>query len=87
MLGSSTSTTNSTSPSEKKVENKNAGGNPVCVHPTLKGQKGIGEFFRLSPKDSQKEDEIPEEAGSCRLGKTKSIQMTEKNRTFLFILD
>ena len=53
------------------VENKYAGGNPVCVRPTPKWQKGIGEFFRLSPKDSEKENRIPEEAGSSGLGKAK----------------
>lgn len=53
------------------AENKYAGGNPVCVRPTPKWQKGIGEFFRLSPKDSEKENRIPEEAGSSGLGKAK----------------
>ena len=53
------------------AENKYAGGNPVCVRPTPKWQKGIGEFFRLSPKDSEKENRIPEEAGSSGLGKGK----------------
>uniref|UniRef100_UPI00148684CF PCNA-associated factor n=1 Tax=Arvicanthis niloticus TaxID=61156 RepID=UPI00148684CF len=53
------------------AENKYAGGNPVCVRPTPKWQKGIGEFFRLSPKDSKKENQIPVEAGSSGLGKTK----------------
>uniref|UniRef100_A0ABI7ZM77 PCNA-associated factor n=1 Tax=Felis catus TaxID=9685 RepID=A0ABI7ZM77_FELCA len=53
------------------VENKYAGGNPVCVRPTPKWQKGIGEFFGLSPKDSDKENRIPEEAGSSGLGKAK----------------
>ncbi|ELK05341.1 PCNA-associated factor isoform X2 [Pteropus alecto] len=71
VLGSSTSATNSTSPSSRKAENKYAGGNPVCVRPTPKWQKGIGEFFRLSPKDSEKENRIPEEAGSSGLGKAK----------------
>ncbi|XP_034516737.1 PCNA-associated factor isoform X4 [Ailuropoda melanoleuca] len=71
VLGSSTSATNSTSLSSRKVENKYAGGNPVCVRPTPKWQKGIGEFFRLSPKDSEKENRIPEEAGSSGLGKAK----------------
>uniref|UniRef100_A0A2I2YAM4 PCNA-associated factor n=1 Tax=Gorilla gorilla gorilla TaxID=9595 RepID=A0A2I2YAM4_GORGO len=55
----------------RKAENKYAGGNPVCVRPTPKWQKGIGEFFRLSPKDSEKENQIPEEAGSSGLGKAK----------------
>uniref|UniRef100_A0A8C2NQY2 PCNA-associated factor n=1 Tax=Capra hircus TaxID=9925 RepID=A0A8C2NQY2_CAPHI len=70
VLGSSTSA-NSTPLSSRKVENKYAGGNPVCVRPTPKWQKGIGEFFRLSPKDSEKENRIPEEAGSSGLGKAK----------------
>uniref|UniRef100_A0A8C7ETZ7 PCNA-associated factor n=1 Tax=Neovison vison TaxID=452646 RepID=A0A8C7ETZ7_NEOVI len=74
VLGSSTSATNSTSPSSRKVENKYAGGNPVCVRPTPKWQKGIGEFFSLSPKDSEKENRIPEEAGSSGLGKAKRNQ-------------
>lgn len=70
VLGSSTSA-NSTSLSSRKAENKYAGGNPVCVRPTPKWQKGIGEFFRLSTKDSEKENRIPEEAGSSGLGKAK----------------
>lgn len=41
------------------------------MRPTPKWQKGIGEFFRLSPKDSEKENRIPEEAGSSGLGKAK----------------
>uniref|UniRef100_A0ABI7ZN87 PCNA-associated factor n=1 Tax=Felis catus TaxID=9685 RepID=A0ABI7ZN87_FELCA len=71
VLGSSTSASNSASLSSRKVENKYAGGNPVCVRPTPKWQKGIGEFFGLSPKDSDKENRIPEEAGSSGLGKAK----------------
>ncbi|KAM8781682.1 PCNA-associated factor [Rhynchonycteris naso] len=71
VLGSSTSATNSMSPSSRKAENKYARGNPVCVRPTPKWQKGIGEFFRQSPKDSEKENWIPEEAGSSGLGKGK----------------
>uniref|UniRef100_A0A2K5EAT9 PCNA-associated factor n=1 Tax=Aotus nancymaae TaxID=37293 RepID=A0A2K5EAT9_AOTNA len=55
----------------RKAENKYAGGNPVCVRPTPKWQKGIGEFFRMSSKDSEKENCIPEEAGSSGLGKAK----------------
>lgn len=70
VLGSSTFVTSS-SGSSRKAENKYAGGNPVCVCPTPKWQKGIGEFFRLSPKDSKKENQIPEEAGSSGLGKAK----------------
>ena len=38
---------------------------------TPKWQKGIGEFFRLSPKDSEKEMRVPEEAGSSGLGKAQ----------------
>ena len=53
------------------AENKYAGGNPVCVRPTPKWQKGIGEFFRLSAKESKEESQIPEEAGSSGLGKAK----------------
>ncbi|KAM5292325.1 PCNA-associated factor [Ctenodactylus gundi] len=71
VLGPSTSATNSTSPSSRKAENKYSGGNPVCVRPTPKWQKGIGEFFRLSPKESEKENQIPEEAGNSGLGKAK----------------
>ncbi|XP_011823286.1 PREDICTED: PCNA-associated factor isoform X1 [Mandrillus leucophaeus] len=94
VLGSSTSATNSTPVSSRKAENKYAGGNPVCVRPTPKWQKGIGEFFRLSSKDSEKENQIPEEAGSSGLGKAKRnksvlcsliTQMMKKNRTFSFI--
>ncbi|EHB02314.1 PCNA-associated factor [Heterocephalus glaber] len=73
VLSSSNSVTNSSllSLSLKKAENKYSGGNPFCVRPTPKWQKGIGEFFRLSPKDSEKENQIPEETGSSGLGKTK----------------
>ncbi|KAK2495238.1 hypothetical protein MC885_002516, partial [Smutsia gigantea] len=71
VLGSSISTANATSLSSKKAENKHAGGNPVCVRPTPKWQKGIGEFVRLSAKDSEKQTQIPEEAGSSGLGKAK----------------
>ncbi|XP_051012638.1 PCNA-associated factor isoform X2 [Acomys russatus] len=71
VLGSSTFVTNSSSSSSRKGENKYAGGNPVCVRPTPKWQKGIGEFFRLSPKESEKENKVPEEAGSSGLGKAK----------------
>ncbi|XP_054369448.1 PCNA-associated factor isoform X1 [Mirounga angustirostris] len=98
VLGSSTSATNSTSLSSRKVENKYAGGNPVCVRPTPKWQKGIGEFFRLSPKDSEKENRIPEEAGSSGLGKAKrklqntllclrsTDYMSYKNKSMIFHL-
>ncbi|KFO26006.1 PCNA-associated factor [Fukomys damarensis] len=72
VLGSSTCANNSSSFSSlKKAENKYSGGNPVCVRPTPKWQKGIGEFFRLSSKDSEKENRIPEDPGSSGLGKTK----------------
>uniref|UniRef100_A0A8C6HSI8 PCNA-associated factor n=1 Tax=Mus spicilegus TaxID=10103 RepID=A0A8C6HSI8_MUSSI len=66
--GSSTFVTNSSS-SSRKAENKYAGGNPVCVRPTPKWQKGIWEIFRLSPKESKEESQIPEGAGSSGLGK------------------
>uniref|UniRef100_A0A8D2HJV3 PCNA-associated factor n=1 Tax=Urocitellus parryii TaxID=9999 RepID=A0A8D2HJV3_UROPR len=36
-----------------------------------KRQKGIGEILRLSPKDFEKENQIPEEAGSSSIGKAK----------------
>ncbi|KAM7337393.1 hypothetical protein ACRRTK_003512 [Alexandromys fortis] len=71
VLGSSTFVTNSSSCSSRKAENKYAGGNPVCVRPTPKWQKGIGEFFRLSPKDPEKENQVPEEAGCSGLGTSK----------------
>ncbi|XP_051030536.1 PCNA-associated factor-like [Phodopus roborovskii] len=71
MLGSYTFVTNSSSCSSRKAENKYAGGNPVCVHTTPKWQKGIGEFFRLSPKDSEKENHVSEEAGGSGLGTAK----------------
>ncbi|XP_064341530.1 PCNA-associated factor isoform X2 [Camelus dromedarius] len=84
VLGSSTSANNSTSFSSRK-ENKYAGGNPVCVRPTPKWQKGIGEFFRLSPKDSEKENRISEEAGSSGLGKAKrkSLPCTSQDPVIL----
>ncbi|XP_048204163.1 PCNA-associated factor-like isoform X1 [Perognathus longimembris pacificus] len=71
VLGSSTSAINTPSPSSRKAENKYAGGNPVCVRPTPKWQKGVGEFFRLSPKGSEKENQIPKEAGPSGLRKAK----------------
>ena len=70
VLGSSTFVTSSSS-SSRKAENKYAGGNPVCVRPTPKRQKGIREFFRLSAKESKEESQVPEEAGSSGLGKAK----------------
>ncbi|XP_057585951.1 PCNA-associated factor-like isoform X1 [Hippopotamus amphibius kiboko] len=71
VLVSSTSAADSMPLSLRKAENKYAGGNTVYVRPTPKWQKGIGEFFRLSPKESEKENRIPEEAGSSGLGKAK----------------
>ncbi|XP_008570337.1 PREDICTED: PCNA-associated factor-like isoform X1 [Galeopterus variegatus] len=71
VLGSSTSAINSTTLSLTKAENKYAGGNPVCVRPTPKRQKGTSKFFRSSPKDSEKENQIPEEVRSSGLGKAK----------------
>ncbi|XP_006899686.1 PREDICTED: PCNA-associated factor [Elephantulus edwardii] len=65
------SATSSTPLSSRKAENKYAGGNPVCVRPTPKWQKGIREFFSLSSKDSEKENCLPEAAGSSSLGKAK----------------
>ncbi|XP_044139170.1 PCNA-associated factor [Bufo gargarizans] len=70
----SSSSSNVTSPSGKKSEGKYAGGNPVCVRPTPKWQKGIGDFFG-SPSTSlpEKENRIPsddeEEAGGSGIGK------------------
>uniref|UniRef100_A0A4X2KY71 PCNA-associated factor n=1 Tax=Vombatus ursinus TaxID=29139 RepID=A0A4X2KY71_VOMUR len=57
----------------KKVEDKYAGGNPVCVWPTPTWQKGIGEFFEVSPKYSEKENQILDEAEAenSGLGKPK----------------
>uniref|UniRef100_A0A2K5X765 PCNA-associated factor n=1 Tax=Macaca fascicularis TaxID=9541 RepID=A0A2K5X765_MACFA len=69
VLGSSTSATNSTPVSSRKAENKYAGGNPCGILPKWQGIGG--EFFRLSSKDSEKENQIPEEAGSSGLGKAK----------------
>ncbi|XP_055983634.1 PCNA-associated factor [Sorex fumeus] len=71
VLGSTSAATNSTSSPSSRKENKYAGGNPVCVRPTPKWQKGIGEFFRQSPKDLEKENWVPEEPGSSGLGKIK----------------
>ncbi|XP_007532407.2 PCNA-associated factor isoform X2 [Erinaceus europaeus] len=69
VLGASSSAPNSGSPSSRRGESKYAGGNPVCVRPTPKWQKGIGEFFSLAPKDSEKENWIPEDSESSCLGK------------------
>ncbi|XP_074090482.1 PCNA-associated factor [Macrotis lagotis] len=65
----------SPSPPSRKVESKYAGGNPVCVRPTPTWQKGIGEFFGMSSKSSEKENQIPDEikAGSSGLGKSQRI--------------
>ncbi|XP_044781048.1 PCNA-associated factor isoform X1 [Bubalus kerabau] len=87
VLGSSTSAANSTPLSSRKAENKYAGGNPVCVRPTPKWQKGIGEFFSLSPKDSEKENRIPEEAGSSGLGKAKRKVLAEGLYCFINLLN
>lgn len=40
----------------KKNENKYAQKNPVGVRLTPKGQKGVRKFFKLFPKDSEKEN-------------------------------
>ncbi|XP_028922582.1 PCNA-associated factor [Ornithorhynchus anatinus] len=70
-LGACNAANASTSPSARKAESKYAGGNPVCVRPTPTWQKGIGEFFTLSSKHSEKENQNPNEAepGSSGLGK------------------
>ncbi|XP_073468418.1 PCNA-associated factor-like [Aquarana catesbeiana] len=71
---SSSSSNHSTSPTGKKSEGKYAGGNPVCVRPTPKWQKGIGDFFG-SPSTSsvEKENHVPsddeEKAGGSGVGK------------------
>ncbi|XP_075064323.1 PCNA-associated factor [Mixophyes fleayi] len=69
------SSNHSTSPTGKKSESKYAGGNPVCVRPTPKWQKGIGDFFG-SPSTScpEKENRLPsddEEAGGSGVGKVQ----------------
>ncbi|KAM4035645.1 PCNA-associated factor-like [Anomaloglossus baeobatrachus] len=63
------SSSNSTSPTGKKSESKYAGGNPVCVRPTPKWQKGIGEFFGgpsiiLSEKENREPSDDEEAGGS-----------------------
>uniref|UniRef100_A0A4X2LH24 PCNA-associated factor n=2 Tax=Vombatus ursinus TaxID=29139 RepID=A0A4X2LH24_VOMUR len=72
-LGHSSFANTSPSPPSRKVESKYAGGNPVCVRPTPTWQKGIGEFFGMSSKHSEKENQIPDEAeaGNSGLGKPK----------------
>ncbi|XP_063782425.1 PCNA-associated factor [Pseudophryne corroboree] len=74
-FGATPGTSNhNTSPTGKKSEGKYAGGNPVCVRPTPKWQKGIGDFFG-SPSTScpEKENRVPsddeEEAGGSGIGK------------------
>ncbi|KAM6202465.1 PCNA-associated factor [Rhynchocyon petersi] len=71
VLGPTTTATNSAPLSSRKAENKYTGGNPVCVRPTPKWQKGIREFFSLTSKDPEKENWIPGEAGSSGLEKAK----------------
>ncbi|XP_001375098.1 PCNA-associated factor [Monodelphis domestica] len=73
VLGHSSFANSSPSPLSRKAESKYAGGNPVCVRPTPTWQKGIGEFFGMSSKPSEKENQIPDEAeaGSSGLGKPK----------------
>ncbi|XP_072258316.1 PCNA-associated factor isoform X2 [Pyxicephalus adspersus] len=72
---SSSSSSNATSPTGKKSEGKYAGGNPVCVRPTPKWQKGIGEFFGAPSTSSvEKENRVPsdddgEEAGGSGIRK------------------
>lgn len=46
-------------------------GNQFVYVQLPKWPKGVREFFRLSPKDSEKENQIPEEVGSSDLGKAK----------------
>uniref|UniRef100_A0A4X2LEH2 PCNA-associated factor n=1 Tax=Vombatus ursinus TaxID=29139 RepID=A0A4X2LEH2_VOMUR len=60
-------------PPSQKAESKYVNGNPVCVQPTPTWQKGIGEFFGMSSKHSEKENQIPDEAevGNSGLGKPK----------------
>ncbi|XP_072469708.1 PCNA-associated factor [Notamacropus eugenii] len=72
-LGHASFTNSSPSPPSRKVESKYAGGNPVCVRPTPTWQKGIGEFFGMSSKHPEKENQFPDEAeaGSSGLGKPK----------------
>ena len=62
---------------------------------TPKWQKGIGEFFRLSPKDWEKENRFlrRQEAVAWEKQREKHVlrhlisEMTEKNRTFPRVLD
>ena len=42
----------------------------VCAQ-LQSGKKATGEFFRLSPKDREKENQFPEEAGCSGLGTSK----------------
>ncbi|XP_057642625.1 PCNA-associated factor-like [Chionomys nivalis] len=71
VLGSSTFVTSSSSCSSRKVKISMQEGIQFCVRPTPKWQKGIGEFFRLSPKDPEKDNQVPEEAGCSGLGTLK----------------
>ncbi|XP_073506894.1 PCNA-associated factor [Phyllobates terribilis] len=79
------SSSNVTSPSGKKSEGKYAGGNPVCIRPTPKWQKGIGDFFGGPSIISEKENRIPsedeEEAGGSGVKKAprKSRPLPEDN--------
>ncbi|XP_018425935.1 PREDICTED: PCNA-associated factor isoform X1 [Nanorana parkeri] len=72
---SSSSSNHTTSPTGKKSDGKYAGGNPVCVRPTPKWQKGIGDFFGSPSTGSiEKENCVPsdddgEEAGGSGVGK------------------
>uniref|UniRef100_A0A8D0GC73 PCNA-associated factor n=1 Tax=Sphenodon punctatus TaxID=8508 RepID=A0A8D0GC73_SPHPU len=70
-LGSSSANVGG-SPPAKRVESKYAGGNPVCVRPTPPWQKGIEEFFKLSSKHAEKENQLPDEEPGCSgMGKRK----------------
>ncbi|KAB0381137.1 hypothetical protein FD755_008921, partial [Muntiacus reevesi] len=46
---------------------------------TPKRQKGIGEFFRLPPKDSEKQNRIPEERSACPLPPDHTDDEKEQN--------
>uniref|UniRef100_A0A8C5YR32 PCNA-associated factor n=1 Tax=Marmota marmota marmota TaxID=9994 RepID=A0A8C5YR32_MARMA len=52
-------------------ENKCAGRNPVCVCPTPSGKKRTSGLSRLSPEDSERENQIHEAAGSSGSGRAK----------------
>ncbi|XP_061451044.1 PCNA-associated factor isoform X2 [Rhineura floridana] len=68
VLGSGNANVGS-SPASRKAESKYTGGNPVCTRPTPPWQKGIGEFFRQSPKHLEKENQVSEEPGCSGIGK------------------